>query len=371
MAEIMPVANVARRQKRKLLSGRGGRAFTLVELLVVIAIIGVLVALLLPAVQAAREAARRTQCLNNLKQIALGMVQFEHNNGYFPYSRTGSLWRILPYIEQTTMAQEFSQARHSNGLHGYNAQLTDTGWTPQLRAYFDMRVGTFQCPSAGTSQRSFPQGSGSDTFNVQSADYVSPRIPALRPAGHPLWYQEGEPQMNCNTAMSPPDSRSVDPTRQGASAAMITDGFSNTMMYYECAGSPNLYVKGKRIDGKTMQIAWAGAGDGVKMRAYRADNLDAATAPTNRGIGSPSNPAVPSNPFVASNPSSWEASIDDGSGTHRFLNHTNSAQPYSFHTGVVGVNLCDGSARFLNDTIDLKTFLNLMLRDDGQVLQQF
>jgi prepilin-type N-terminal cleavage/methylation domain-containing protein len=59
-------------------------AFTLVELLVVIAIIGVLVALLLPAVQAAREAARRTECTNNLKQLALGVIQFEQANGYYP-----------------------------------------------------------------------------------------------------------------------------------------------------------------------------------------------------------------------------------------------------------------------------------------------
>src|SRR5690242_14750771 len=95
------------------------RGFTLIELLVVIAIIGVLIALLLPAVQAAREAARRAQCVNNLKQIGLGLHNYESSNGAFPTAGQGSLYdgvpvpdtmyvdgtgfhaRILPFIEQS------------------------------------------------------------------------------------------------------------------------------------------------------------------------------------------------------------------------------------------------------------------------------
>jgi len=96
------------------------KAFTLVELLVVIAIIGVLVALLLPAVQAARESARRSQCLNNLKQYGLGVLNFESTQNRFPLGTTNGLneggasalpddrycWfhDMLPYIEQAVLA---------------------------------------------------------------------------------------------------------------------------------------------------------------------------------------------------------------------------------------------------------------------------
>jgi prepilin-type N-terminal cleavage/methylation domain-containing protein/prepilin-type processing-associated H-X9-DG protein len=339
------------------------RAFTLIELLVVIAIIAILIGLLLPAVQKVRAAAARTKCLNNMKQIGLGMMQYEHNYDYFPYSRTGSLWRILPYVEQVTLADKFNSAVHSSGLYGFNGQLTDAGWNADLRASFNSKLSVFQCPST--------PGDRTITINpttlAQATDYVSPRIPALRPVGHPLWYQEGEPQMNFNTAMSPPDSRSTDPRRRGASYAAITDGYSNTMLFYECGGAPNLYVQGKQITG-TVSLAWAGAGDGVKMRAYRVDNVTGTTSPTNSGRGVAGSPTPPSAPTDPSLPSAWECAIDSAPGTYKFLNHSNSGQPYSFHTGGVHMSMCDGSARFIRDSIALDAFLNLMLRDDGQVI---
>src|SRR5205807_6489145 len=91
-------------------SPRPLHGFTLVELLVVIAIIGVLVALLLPAVQAARESARRTQCANHLKQMGLAFQNFEATNGYLAPDSIRSQWAswailILPYMEGNNTAQ--------------------------------------------------------------------------------------------------------------------------------------------------------------------------------------------------------------------------------------------------------------------------
>src|SRR5436305_2402314 len=104
----------------------GARGFTLIELLVVIAIIGILIALLLPAVQAAREAARRSQCVNNLKQLALAAMNYESANGSLPPTSVntaanpaptsfGLKPRILPYLEQAAMtnALNFSFAPSS------------------------------------------------------------------------------------------------------------------------------------------------------------------------------------------------------------------------------------------------------------------
>src|SRR6186997_2060270 len=94
------------------------RGFTLIELLVVIAVISVLIALLLPAVQQAREAARRSQCKNNLKQIGLAVHNFENSYRHLPVSnrppsvgskRLSGITRILPYLDQTSVYNIYNQ----------------------------------------------------------------------------------------------------------------------------------------------------------------------------------------------------------------------------------------------------------------------
>lgn len=115
--------------------------FTLVELLVVIAIIGILIALLLPAVQAAREAARRMQCSNNMKQVGLALHLYHDVNTVFPYGkrpagRPNWSWSalILPLMEQQSLYDEI------DFRHGYNTLIN----APLIKRH----VGTYLCPSA-------------------------------------------------------------------------------------------------------------------------------------------------------------------------------------------------------------------------------
>jgi prepilin-type N-terminal cleavage/methylation domain-containing protein/prepilin-type processing-associated H-X9-DG protein len=128
--------------------------FTLVELLVVIAIIGVLVALLLPAVQAAREAARRTSCLNNLKNLSLGAMNHEASKKMLPPGRKFDRWDtytwtqfILPYIEQQPVYQAYwtiSDPVYSTTVPGSNGPI---GNDVRLRQARHSQVPLFYCPS--------------------------------------------------------------------------------------------------------------------------------------------------------------------------------------------------------------------------------
>jgi len=130
------------------------RGFTLIELLVVIAIIAVLIALLLPAVQAAREAARRAQCTNNLKQIGLGMANYESTFGSLPAGIKGCCWGswivfILPTMEQTS-------AFNGWNFNGDNATATAAGGSNSTLLRYDGAANTtishtlfnvYLCPS--------------------------------------------------------------------------------------------------------------------------------------------------------------------------------------------------------------------------------
>jgi prepilin-type N-terminal cleavage/methylation domain-containing protein len=155
-------------KRKSRVESRSSRGFTLVELLVVIAIIGILVALLLPAIQAAREAARRAQCQNNMKQIGLGMLNFHDtkkaypsagtNNDDFYYTdpkiaatagieRFGWGFQILPYIEETTLYQA---GKNHRGLEEI----------PELNqsAVGEIPVSAYVCPSRGQRYGTTPDG---------------------------------------------------------------------------------------------------------------------------------------------------------------------------------------------------------------------
>jgi prepilin-type N-terminal cleavage/methylation domain-containing protein/prepilin-type processing-associated H-X9-DG protein len=121
--------------------------FTLVELLVVITIIGILIALLLPAVQAAREAARRSQCSNNLKQLGLALLNYHTARNVFPYGR-GANWGwsafILPYIEQGSLDGSID--------YDYGYYRTDASTGTKNNQMMRTLLPAYQCPSAEPNQ---------------------------------------------------------------------------------------------------------------------------------------------------------------------------------------------------------------------------
>ena len=238
--------------------------FTLVELLVVIAIIGVLVALLLPAIQAAREAARRSQCVNNMKQLGLGALNFESAKKQLPPSgqcdSTGGASTtymvhsvatyILPYIEQQTIYDMFDTDADPRVAYGATVSGSGTSLTtstgcllhpeakgrnyddpahPQGQVAAKSKIETFICPTTPlpNSSRDPVHGYGGIDYMIVALSDVDAR------AGSPTY------------GMRTPDSGSDDWKSQvvapllncdGGGFGRVTDGASNTIMWIEDAG---------------------------------------------------------------------------------------------------------------------------------------
>lgn len=300
--------------------------FTLVELLVVIAIIGILVGLLLPAVQSAREAARRMQCMNNLKQFGLAMHNFESTHKAFPESRPRDLagnrmsWCIvvLDFIEQGNVANIYDKEIRWNS--GSNAIA---GQTP---------LEVFICPSTAAGNNRLPAGgTGSDVDGL-----------IMGPSDYIVMHRLRNRFYTANGIINPlgtADHEGVLVQNRRTRIADITDGTSNTLLIMEDAGRPNWYILG-RNQGTALPrpegFGWTDPDGG----AGSMDGTDRLTGAINGG---------------------------SGTGTC-VMNCNNDSEPYSFHPAGMNVGLADGSVRFLAETIDAATFAALVTRSGGEVV---
>ncbi len=194
---------------------RHARGFTLIELLVVMAIIAILIGLLLPAVQKIREAANRSACSNNLKQIALGCHAYEFVQGSYPpgLAQPGADGRItslfvelLPYIEQGNIYSEWDFVSPDNNFTGSG------GGTRAIKIYV--------CPSAGIVQNPATYGSRSIGLVTYAGNGGSKSYPDADATADGIFHECG-PQSKPASGQMP-----VKP-------AMILDGLSNTLMFAE------------------------------------------------------------------------------------------------------------------------------------------
>ncbi len=233
------------------------RGFTLVELLVVITIIGILISLLLPAVQSAREAARRLQCSNNLKQLAVGSLNHESTHGFLPTGGWGYYWIgdpdrgfgkrqpggwiycLLPYVEQTALHNLGIGAATDAIRRAANAQRITTP------------VAIFNCPSRRTPQVFL--GGGSPLFcdsvsgrarscyaaNVGDTNFL---VAGYNSTWNPQTFEEGD---DANAPWpSTANCTGICFERSEVSMAMIRDGSSNTYMLGEKEIDPYRYLDG-------------------------------------------------------------------------------------------------------------------------------
>ncbi len=307
-------------------SPRGG--FSLVELLVVIAIIAILIGLLLPAVQAARESARRASCLNNMRQIGIAILSFESAHRVFPASGWTQAgpgnpagkyvgWRplILPFAEEAGLRKIYD--------------FSENWWEGRNRKAAAVPVALFQCPS------SIERATVTDAI----AHPPRPAMTFVDPIA-PTDYEAimGVQPRSINPHLSTPvyhnrNRFAVLHRNSRTRVKDIRDGTTQTLMIVECAGRPLVFRNGQLNNefSNDQGIGWADSEGPFSLDGSNADG-------SLEGCGVEGNCRYP-------------------------LNRRNDNEPYSFHPGGANFLFADAHVQFLDDSIPLLTMAALCTRN--------
>lgn len=328
------------------------RGFTLVELLVVIAIIGVLVALLLPAVQAAREAARRMSCGNNLKQIGLGLQNYHDAFKTFPFgvrrqNGWGPSWWVglLPFAEQTNVYDRFDMVGDDNGWADGN--------TTTESLVHNLVIDYMLCPSSPLPQKNKVPGTNSLAMMPHYVGIAGVHADLAVAGG----FTEVRRKVCCTCCVNSDSGQTSGggmlTTNTTINMAAVTDGTSNTMIVSEAsdwafdAAGDKKHIDPGYPQGWTMSSSSSGKADGTANTGRFKRHFNLTTLRYQIGLTNYDLPGV-----------------SDNHGSNNPLLSAHAAH---------GVNtvFVDGSVHYLSSTLNAGTLARLATRDDGLVVGEY